>query len=82
MNEIRLRHASFRFEPIKSIVGQGDRLAYYIVVTRGETVGNSGTVPVAADAFIANDPRFEATDHDGRRRGRSWLGRLLARLKS
>ena len=82
MNEIRLRHAYFRVDPIKNIVGQGDKLAYYIVVTRGDTVGRLQTVPVAANLSIANDSYFEATDRSGNRRGRSWLGRLFAARKA
>ena len=83
MNEIRLRHAFFRVEPIKNIVGQGDKLAYYIVVTKGDTVGRSGTVSVTADTFIANDPGFEAAGSQaGNRRGRFWLGRLFAGWKA
>lgn len=75
MTEIRLRHAYFRVEPIKNIVGQGDKVAYYIVVTRGDTVGRFGAVPAAAGTSIINDARFDAAD----RRGRTWLGRLFAR---
>jgi len=82
MNQIRLRHAYFRVDPIKNIVGQGDKLAYYIVVTRGDTVARLQTVPVAADTFVANDSCFEATDRSDNRGGRSWLRRLFASRKS
>lgn len=82
MTEIRLRHACFRVDPVKNIVGQGDKLAYYIVVTRGETAGITGAVSVAADTFSTNDPRFEATARFDYRRGFSRLGRLFAAWRS
>jgi hypothetical protein len=81
MNEIRLRHAFFRVEPIRNIVGQGDKLAYYIVVTKGATLARSSHAEVPVDTSAGNDSDYLSAcgDADGGMR-RSWLTRLLARL--
>ena len=80
MNEIRLREALFRVDPIKNIVGETNRMAFRIVVTKGETVGRFGPVAVAVPTGAGNDSSFETAPGAAERRRRSWLQRLLTAL--
>jgi hypothetical protein len=81
MNRIQLREALFRMEPIRNIVGFGDRLAFHIIVNKGDVLGALGPVEVPAEGMTGNDPDFESSAgvSDGRR---TWLRRLLSALRA
>lgn len=82
MQEIRLRDAFFRVDPIKNIVGQGDRMAFHIVVTRGELVGTCGPVAEPDPIHAGNEALYECEPGAPAGRVGTWLHRLLTVLKS
>ena len=81
MNKIQLREALFSMDPIRNIVGFGDKLAFHIVVTKGEILGALGPVKAPAASMAGNDPDFESSAGvpDGRR---TWIRRLLSALRA
>ena len=81
MQEIRLREAFFSVVPIKNIVGQGDRLAFHIVVTVGELVGTCGPVADAVPNHAGNEATYESAPGAEEGRRKNWLQRLLIALK-
>ena len=81
MNKIQLREALFRMDPIKNIVGFGNKLAFHIVVTKGDILGALGPVRGPAAGAADNDPDFESSAGvpGGRR---TWIRRLLFALRA
>ena len=79
MNKTRLRQTYFRVDPIRSIVGVGEKIAYHISVTRGDTLGVLGPVAVPAHAPALNDAVFP--DSAAGRRRFSWLRRVFGAFK-
>lgn len=82
MKEIRLREAWFRVDPMKNIVGENGRTVFYIVVSKGETIGRFGPVAVPVPIHAGNDSPYEIAPGTGEWRRRSWLQRLLTALRS
>ena len=81
MQDIQLLEAFFRVDPIKNIVGQGDRLAFHIVVTKGELVGTCGPLAGAVPIDACNEALFESATGAEKGRRKNWLQRLLIALK-
>jgi hypothetical protein len=81
MKEIRLREALFRVDPIKNVVGETDRMAFRVVVTKGDTVGRFGPVAVAVPLYAGNDSPYETASGAVEGRRRSWLQRLRTALR-
>jgi len=81
MNKTRLRQTYFRVDPIKNIVGVGEKLAYHISITRGDTLGVLGPVTVPDHVPVLNDAVFpDCADSGAGRRRLSWLWRLFGAL--
>lgn len=82
MNNTRLRQTYFRVDPIRNIVGVGEKIAYHISITRGDTLGVLGPVAVPARAPAVNDAVFLDCPDIAAPRGRfSWLRRVFAAFK-
>jgi hypothetical protein len=68
-------------EPIRNIVGFGDKLAFHIVVTKGDVLGALGPVRLPAAGMAVNDPDIESSA--GVPGGnRTWIRRLLSALRA
>ena len=80
----QLSQTVFNVEPLKSIVGVGDIMAYQIVVSPGAALGTVGTVSVPAHAEVCNDPDFAGPQARVAmaRHPLSWLRRTFATLTS
>jgi hypothetical protein len=80
MDRIQLRESLFHVDPIKHIVGSGDKMAFHIVITKGNILGLMGPVEAPEATAAGNDASFGFSMDSPARRGQSWLKRLLSAL--
>lgn len=80
MDRIQLRESFFHVDPIKHIVGSGDRMAYHIVISKGNVLGLLGSVEVPEATAADNDADFGVSAGGPTRRGPSWIKRLISAL--
>lgn len=80
MNRIQLRESMFHVDPIKHIVGSGDKRAFHIYIAKGNMLGLLGSVGVPEGSAAGNDANFgDSTDAPDRRR-HSLIKRLFSAL--
>jgi hypothetical protein len=80
MDRIQLRESFFHVDPIKHIVGSGDKRAYHIVITKGDILGLLGPVEVPVADATGNDADFGTSEDAPAWRRQSWIKRLLSAL--
>jgi hypothetical protein len=80
MNKVFLRESLFHVDPIKHIVGSGNRTAFRIVITKGNILGLLGPVRVPEANATGNDANFRTSECAPARRRPSWIKRLLTAL--
>ena len=80
MDRIQLRESLFHVDPIQHIVGSGDKMAFHIVIAKGNILGLLGPVEVPEATAAGNDANFGISAHAPLRHGQSWIKRLLSAL--
>lgn len=80
MNRIQLRESLFHVDPIKHIVGSGDKRAFHIFIAKGNVLGLLGPVAVPKGNAPGNDASFGNSAGASARRRLSWIKRLISTL--
>ena len=79
MNRIQLRESLFHVDPIRHIVGSGDKMAFHIVIAKGNMLGLMGPVEVP-EGNAGNDANFGNSAGALAGRRLSWIKRLISAL--
>ena len=82
MNRIQLRESLFHVDPIKHIVGAGDKRAFHIVIAKGDVLGLLGPVEAPEGNAAVNDAHFGNSADAPARRRPSWIKRLISALSA
>jgi hypothetical protein len=82
MSRIQLREFLFHVDPIKHIVGSGDKRAFHIFISKGNVLGLLGPVEAPEGNATVNDAHFGNSADAPTRRRPSWIKHLISALSA
>lgn len=80
MSRLQLRESLFHVDPIKHIVGSGDKRAFHIFISKGNVLGLLGPVEAPEGNATVNDAHFGNSADAPARRRPSWIKHLISAL--